>query len=110
MKNIIWLGKTLQLVKKYEINLRREIGYNIDRVQRGLDPVDWKPIVGAGHGVREIRIHEENEYRILYVAKFEDIIYILHSFIKKTQQTAKRDIDIAKKHYSEILEMRRTLL
>ena len=62
----------------------------------------------VGSGVKEIRIHEENEYRILYVAKFEESLYVLHAFVKKTQQTLKRDIDLAKQRYAEMLEMRRT--
>lgn len=109
MKGIIWLGATNLIVKEYPINVRREIGYNLDRVQRELAPCDWKPMTGIGNGVKEIRIHEENEYRVLYVAKFKEAIYVLHSFVKKTQQTAKKDLDIAKKRYAEILEMRKVL-
>lgn len=109
MKDIIWLGTTNRTVREYPINVRGEIGYNLDRVQRGLDPCDWKPMVGVGGGVKEIRIHEENEYRVLYVAKFEEAIYVLHSFVKKTEQTTKKDIDIAKKYYAEVLNMRRVL-
>ncbi|OGT59859.1 MAG: addiction module toxin RelE [Gammaproteobacteria bacterium RIFCSPHIGHO2_12_FULL_45_12] len=77
-------------------------------MQRGLEPYDWKPMNSVGSGVKEIRIHEENEYRILYVAKFEESLYVLHAFVKKTQQTLKRDIDLAKQRYAEMLEMRRT--
>ncbi len=58
-------------------------------------------------GVNEIRIHTENEYRILYVAKFEEAIYVLHCIVKKTQQTAFKDITLAKKRYTELLAMRR---
>jgi phage-related protein len=110
MKEIVWLGTTKLIVKEYPINVRREIGYNLDRVQRGLDPCDWRPMTGIGSGTKEIRIHEENEYRVLYVAKFKEAIYVLHSFVKKTQQTAKRELDIAKNHYAEILDMRKGLL
>ena len=106
MKKIFWLGTTHQAVKKYPINVRREIGYNLDKVQRGLDPCDWKPMVGIGHGVKEIRVHEENEYRLLYIAKFEEVIYVLHSFIKKTRVTSKKDIDIVKKRYAEVIKIR----
>jgi phage-related protein len=76
--------------------VKQEIGYNLDKVQRGQEPSDWKPMSSVGRGVKEIRIHEENEYRVLYVAKFEESIYVLHTFVKKTQQTLKRDIDLAK--------------
>lgn len=106
MKEIRWLGSTNRIVREYPVNVRREIGYNLDRIQRGLEPFDWKPLVGVGNGVKEIRIHEENEYRVLFVTKFQEAIYVLHSFVKKTEQTAKKDIDIAKKRYAEILNMR----
>lgn len=107
MKRIIWLGSTHKIVKQYPINVRREIGFNLDKVQRGLEPYDWKPMLGIGNGVKEIRIHEENEYRILYLAKFEEAVYVLHTFVKKTQQTPNKEIDMAKKRYAEILKMRR---
>ena len=107
MKKIIWLGNTHQTIKGYVDNLKQEIGYNLDRVQKGEEPYDWKPMSSIGHGVKEIRIHEENEYRVLYVAKFEESIYVLHAFVKKTQQTLKRDIGLAKQRYAEMLEMRR---
>jgi phage-related protein len=110
MKKIVWLASTHEIVKDYPINVRREIGYNLDKIQRGLDPADWKAMVGVGHGVKEIRIHEGNEYRVFYVAKFKEAIYVLHSFIKKTQQTSKKDLDIGRKRYIEMLEIRRSLL
>ncbi|MDO8369652.1 MAG: type II toxin-antitoxin system RelE/ParE family toxin [Candidatus Nitrotoga sp.] len=60
----------------------------------------------VGPGVAEIRIHAENEYRIIYIAKFEEAVYVLHGFTKKTQQTSKRDIDLAAKHYRELQQER----
>lgn len=107
MKPIKWLGDTHKAVKEYPVNVRQEIGYNLDKVQRGLEPFDWKSMNSVGQGVKEIRIHEKNEYRILYVAKFQEAVYVLHSFVKKTQQTAQKDIDLGKQRYSEMLNMRR---
>ncbi len=107
MKKITWLGNTHEIVKSYSGIIKQEIGYNLDKVQRGLEPHDWKPMSSVGRGVKEIIIHEENEYRVFYVAKFEESVYVLHVFVKKTQQTLKRDIDLGKKRYSEMLEMRR---
>lgn len=109
MKHIIWLGNTHNIIKGYPDNAKQEIGYILDKVQRGLEPNDWKPMTTVGQGVKEIRIHLENEYRVLYVAKFQEAVYILHSFIKKTQQTSKKDIEIGKQRYREILEKRRNL-
>lgn len=75
---------------------RREAGYQLGLVQFGLEPDDWKPMSGVGAGAREIRIREEGgAFRVIYVAKFEDAIYVIHCFEKKTQATAKTDIDLA---------------
>ena len=107
MKNITWLANTHETVKGYSDIVKQQIGYNLDKVQRGLEPHDWKPMSSVGSGVKEIRIHEENEYRVLYVAKFEESVYVLHAFVKKTEQTVKRDIDLAKQRYGDLLKMRR---
>lgn len=61
----------------------REVGYQLDRIQRGLEPTDWKPVTSMGQGVREIRIQEQGHYRIIYVARFEDAVYVLHAFHNK---------------------------
>jgi phage-related protein len=72
-------------------------------VQEGLDPADWKPMLHIGPDVKEIRIREDNgQFRVIYVAKFAEALHVLHAFQKKTQQTAKADIDLARKRYNEI--------
>jgi phage-related protein len=68
----------------------------LDRVQRGLDPDDWRPMPAVGVGVHEIRVRERaGAFRVIYVATFADAVYVLHAFQKKTRQTAKRDVDLA---------------
>ena len=96
MKPIAFCGQSLEKVRDVPAPAKREAGYQLDRVQRGLDPVDWKSMTSIGRGVREIRIHEDGQFRIIYVAKFEDAIYVLHAFRKKSQKTPKADIDKAK--------------
>ena len=76
-------------------------------VQQGLDPTDWKPMPTVALGVREIRIHTRVESRVLYVAKFADAIYVLHAFVKKTEKTDPRDINIAKSRMAALIEERR---
>jgi phage-related protein len=83
-------------------------GFQLDRVQRGLEPFDWKPMRSVGAGVREIRVRDESgAYRVLYIAKFEDAVYVLHCFQKKTQATPKQDIDLAERRYRELVKERR---
>ena len=99
MKPIQWLGDSLKNTRKFSETGRYHAGYELYRVQTGEMPNDWKPMVTIGQGVAEIRIHADNEYRIIYIAKFEEAVYVLHSFTKKTQQTLKRDIDLATRRY-----------
>lgn len=77
-------------------------GFELDAIQRGLMPSDFKPLVTVGPGAYEVRIHVEGEWRVVYVAKFEDAVYVLHAFQKKTQKTPKTDIEIATRRYQQI--------
>ena len=78
---------------------------SIHRVQNGLEPEDWKSFKTIGSGVREIRISDDgNTFRVMYVAKFANRVYVLHSFQKKTQKTRQQDIDIAKTRYKAIIK------
>lgn len=85
----------------------RKAGYELYNIQVGVKPDDWKPMPAIGHGVEEIRIHAENEYRVIYIARFEDAVYVLHCFVKKTQKTLERDIFLAKARLKKLLEARR---
>ncbi|MGA8817468.1 MAG: type II toxin-antitoxin system RelE/ParE family toxin [Xanthobacteraceae bacterium] len=82
---------------------RRAAGYQLDRVQRGLDPDDWKPMQSVGPGVRELRLRDRGgAFRVIYLARLADRIVVLHAFQKKTQRTAKQDIDLAAKRLREL--------
>ena len=96
MKLIVFLGSSLDDLRGFPADARRQAGYQLDRVQRGLDPDDWRPMPSIGAGVREIRVRERaGAFRVIYVATFADAVYVLHAFQKKTRQTAKRDLDLA---------------
>ena len=103
MKEIEFIGRSLEVIRDFSVDAKREAGYQLDRVQRGLDPTDWKPMTTIGQGVREIRIKVDGQWRIVYIAKFEDAVYVLHAFRKKTQKTTKSDIDAAKRALSEVV-------
>jgi len=102
MKTIKWMGSSYQDVINFPADAKRNAGYNLDRVQRELEPCDWKPMPSVGPGVKEIRIHLNNEYRIVYVAKYSNAIYVLHAFVKKTQKTEKKYINLAKERLKDI--------
>ncbi len=97
-KPLYFVGSALEDLRAFPRAPRREAGYQLDRVQFGLDPSDWKPMPTIGCGIREIRIRQsQDQYRVIYVAKFGDAVYVLHAFQKKTQKTRKQDIEIARR-------------
>ena len=96
-KPVEFLGTSLDDLRAFPPSAKREAGYQIDQVQNGLDPDDWKPMNTVGQGVREIRVRDsDGAFRVIYVAKFADaVFYVTHCFQKKTQKTNKADIDLA---------------
>jgi phage-related protein len=102
MKILKFVGTSLNDIKKFPDKVKQLIGYQLHKIQTGQDPSDWKPLNTIGQGVKEIRIHLNNEYRVFYVATFPESIYVLHAFHKKTQKTRKQDLDIATSRYKEI--------
>ena len=104
MKPVEFVGDSLDCLREFPTDARHEAGFQLDRVQRGLEPFDWKPMPVVGSGVREIRVRDDSgAFRVLYVAKLADAVYVLHRFQKKTQATAKRDLELAAKRYRELL-------
>jgi len=103
-KPIYWVGTSYKDLLNFPDEAKRDAGYQLHRVQNGLDPENWKAFQTIGNGVREIRISESgNTFRVMYVAKFSERIYVLHSFQKKTQKTSSKDINIAKTRYNAIV-------
>jgi phage-related protein/predicted XRE-type DNA-binding protein len=95
-KPVEFRGSALEDLRAFPEAARREAGYQLDQIQHGREPDDWKPMNTIGHGVREIRIRDAaGAFRVLYVAKFDDAIYVLHCFQKKTQKTSKADVSLA---------------
>nr|WP_207650621.1 type II toxin-antitoxin system RelE/ParE family toxin [Acidithiobacillus thiooxidans] len=92
-------------MRTFPLSTRREAGYQLDQVQKGRDPDDWKPMNSVGQGVREIRIRDETgAFRVIYVAKLPEAVYVLHCFQKKTQKTRKTDLDLAGQRYRDLLK------
>ena len=105
-KPLAWLGSSLKDVRAFPAEARRAAGYQLGRVQQGLMPDDWKPMTTVGAGVHEIRIHTELEHRVFYVAKYEDAVYVIHAFEKRTPQTKEADIALARKRLADFLRLR----
>ena len=106
-KRLLWLGSSRRDIKALPQAARRVAGFQLFRVQQGLEPTDWKPMVSIGAGVQEIRIHTETEHRVCYVARFLEGVYVLHAFEKRTKKTSGSDIELARTRYRELLAHRR---
>ena len=105
MKKISFLGHSLDDLREFPSTARSEAGYQLDRVQHGLDPVDFKPMATIGKGVWEIRISDETgQFRVIYIAKLKDAVFVLHCFQKKSQKTPLKDLDLASKRLRELLQ------
>ena len=102
MKPLEFVGSSLDDLRAFPAEARRAAGFELGFIQRGLDPSDWKPLSEVGAGVREIRIHVLGEWRVLYVAKFTEVVYVLHAFQKKTQKIRREDIELARMRYRQI--------
>ena len=107
LKALLWLGSSRDDVRDFPPMRKDGPVTNSNLVQSGLGPSDWKPMSSVGAGVREIRVRSGREYRVLYVANFEEGIYVLHAFEKMTQRTSKADLERARQRLREILKNRR---
>lgn len=97
-------GRALDTLRDFPENAKQDAGFQIDLLQQGLDPGDWRPMQTVGKGAREIRIREDDSnYRVIYVANIGDKVYVLHCFEKKTQRTPKQHIDAARSRYRELM-------
>jgi phage-related protein len=104
-KPVEFRGSSLEDLRAFPLTARREAGHQLDQVQNGREPDDWKPMNTVGRGTKEIRIQDEaGAFRVLYLAKFADAVYVLHCFQKKTEKTSKADVGIAAKRFRDLLK------
>ncbi|QTR49519.1 type II toxin-antitoxin system RelE/ParE family toxin [Candidatus Thiothrix anitrata] len=107
MKELVWMGSSYRDLREFPEDAMQDAGYQLHRLQSGKLPMDWKPMAGIGQGVHEVRIHEESgAFRVIYVAKFTDAVYVLHAFQKKTQKTAQHDINLARERFKAMTKER----
>jgi phage-related protein len=106
-KNLVWVGSSRADIRAVPETARRQLGSDLREVQLGGLPGDWKPISAVGPGVMEIRVHVGGAFRLMYVAKFSEAVYVLHVFQKKTQKTSQLDIEVARTRFAAVVRSRR---
>ena len=103
MKLLRFLGDSLKSLREFPEDARHDAGYQLDRVQRGEQPDDFKPMPSIGKGVEDLRVWDDSgTYRVIYTARLADAVYVLHAFQKKTRTTAKREVELARKRYTDV--------
>jgi phage-related protein len=104
MKKLLFLGDSLKRLREFNSKAKHDVGFQLDKVQRGEQPDDFKPMPSIGKGVEELRVWDDSgTYRVIYTARIKGAVYILHAFQKKSQATLKRDIELAKRRYDELV-------
>ena len=106
MKRVVWLGDSLDEVRSFVPEARRRAGQELRRVQAGRLPIDWKPMPGIGLGVNELRVRPGGAYRVIYLAKFAEAVYVLHAFEKKSRKTSRLDVELARQRYRNLVRER----
>jgi len=108
MKPIHFLGNSLKALREFPEDARQSAGYQLDLVQKGKQPLDFKPMPSIGKGVEEIRVWDDSStYRVIYTARLAGAVYVLHAFQKKTQATSQRDIEIARERFAQLMRGRK---
>jgi phage-related protein len=104
MKSVRFIGDSLKCLREFPVDARQDAGRQLDRVQRGKQPNDFKPMPSIGKGVEEIRVWDDSgTFRVIYTVRLADAVYVLHAFQKKTQATSKRDIETAKARFAQLM-------
>jgi phage-related protein len=107
MKPLVWVGDSKKSLMAFPSDARHDAGFELANVQQGIQASDFKPMSDIGRGVEEIRIWAESgTYRVIYIARFAEAVYVLHAFQKKTQQTSPRDIVLARSRYEKLVAER----
>ena len=105
MKKLSFLGSSLEDLREFPKLVKSEAGYQLEKVQSGFEPDDFKPMPTVGKGVWEIRIKDEaGQFRVIYIAKLKEAVYVLHCFQKKTQKTSQKDLELSNKRLRELLQ------
>jgi len=107
IKPVVWLGDSCKVTRLFPREARKVAGFELWEVQQGKEPSDWKAMPSVGIGVSEMRVRAGGAYRVIYVAKFPEAIYVLHAFQKKTRKISRQDLGLARTRFRELIQERK---
>ena len=103
VKPLRFLGNSLECLRQFPEDARHDAGYQLEQVQHGKQPTDFKSMSSVGKGVEELRVWDDSgTYRVVYIARFAEAVYVLHAFQKKSRATSERDLELARTRYTEL--------
>ena len=109
LRRIVWMGSSFDDLRQFPEDVRRDAGFQLYRLQSGLEAADWKAMPQLGRGVEEIRLrHFSGAYRVIYLARFAEAIYVLHCFNKTTRRTAEHEKQIVRNRLQVIQQEHRS--
>lgn len=108
MKPVRFMGSAKDDLSAFPKSARIRAGHELFMVQVGRDPDNWKPMTSVGPGACEIRVRDQaGAFRVIYVARFKDAVYVLHAFQKKSQKTSQADVRLARRRYQDARDLAR---
>lgn len=107
-KELAFIGSSLDYLREFPQHVRGLAGAELRRIQRGEQPLQGRSMRIIGAGTFEIKMKDhKGAFRVFYVTKFKEMIYVLHAFQKKSQKTSRKDIALGQQRYKEMLELRK---
>jgi len=107
VKPVFWLGDSLARLREFPADAVHDLGYQLELLQHGDEPKDWKPMPSIGVGVSELRVQAGGAFRIIYLARLPEAVYVLHAFQKKSRRTARPDVELCRRRLQALLAERR---
>ena len=100
---VVWEADSREILQSFPDAARQNFGFELWRLQQGEKPSDYRPLPSIGTGVFELRDQDERAwYRIVYLSRINDVIYILHCFEKKSRKMPKREFETAKQRLKAV--------
>ena len=100
---IAWEGNSREVLQSFPEGVRQNLGFQLWQLQQGERPADYRPLPSIGPGVFELRDQDERAwYRVVYLSRIDDVIYVLHSFEKKSREMPRKEFETAKRRFKAV--------
>ena len=102
---IFWVGDAKEVLTSFPQDIKSVFGYSLRRVQKGLLPdCNARRMESIGKGVWELKASDERKwYRLIYLARIGNALYVLHAFEKSSRKTDRRNLETARSRLQLVL-------